>query len=104
MRAILFLASSTFCWVSGLLARLPLSFPTRRSSDLSARGRHVRPDREDPPHARGAGALEHGVEIARELREVQVRVGVEEIRSDHTAPRTAAVFFTSRAFTQRIAA
>ena len=70
----------------------------------SARGRHVRPDREDPPHARGAGALEHGVEIARELREVQVRVGVEEIRSGHTAPRTAAVFFTSRAFTQRIAA
>ena len=68
------------------------------------RGGHVCPDREDPPHTRGPRALEDGVEIALELGEVQVRVRVEEIGSGHMAPRTVAAFFTSRAFTHRIAA
>ena len=68
------------------------------------RGRHVGPDRDHPPDARAPARAEHGVEIARELGEVQVRVRVEEIGSGHMAPRTVAAFFTSRAFTHRIAA
>ena len=68
------------------------------------RSRHVGPDREDAPNARDPRALEDGVEIARKLGEVQVRVRIEEIRRGHMAPRTVAAFFTSRAFTQRIAA
>ena len=68
------------------------------------RGGHVGPDREDAPHTRGPRAREDGVEITAELGEVQVRVRVEEIGSGHMAPRTVAAFFTSRAFTHRIAA
>src|SRR5262249_37807040 len=54
-------------------------------------------------HAGRARACQHRGEIAGELREMQVRVRVEEIGVDHTAPSTAAAFFTSRAFTHRIA-
>ena len=56
--------------------------------------RHVRPDREDAPDARGPRAPEDGVEIAGELGEVQMRMRVEEIRRGHMAPRTVAAFFT----------
>jgi hypothetical protein len=69
-----------------------------------ARGAHIGSNREDAPDTGSPRALEDGVEVAGELGEVQVRVGVEEIRSAHTAPRTPAAFFTSRAFTHRIAA
>src|SRR5262245_40801197 len=68
-----------------------------------ARGGYVGSDRHHAPDASRARSRQHGVEIAGELREMQVRVRVEEIRVDHTAPSTAAAFFTSRAFTHRMA-
>src|SRR5262245_971800 len=68
-----------------------------------ARGGYVGSDRHHAPDASRARSRQHGVEIAGELREMQVRVRVEEIGVDHTAPSTAAAFFTSRAFTHRIA-
>src|SRR5207249_8142545 len=67
-----------------------------------ARALHVGADRDHAPHPGGARPLEDRLEVARELREVQVRVRVDEVQ-DHIAPRTPAAFLTAPDFTQRIA-
>src|SRR5207245_9048421 len=67
-----------------------------------ARALHVGAYRDHAPHPGGARPLEDRLEVARELREVPVRVGVDEVQ-DHIAPRTPAAFLTAPDCPQSIA-
>src|SRR5438132_3120105 len=67
-----------------------------------ARARDIGADRDHASHAGDPRPDQDGVEIVRELRELQVRVGVEEVRG-HITPRTPAAFLTAPGLTQRIA-